>query len=286
MSDQLVQIGGHGRGFGATTRADNWWIGPTLTFLGLSAFIVYASWAGMQGAYYWADPYLSPMYAPLLFVDPSAPGSAPLDHAWFGEFPSWWYALDGVLPGLPKRALTTPAALILIFPAAFRLTCYYYRKAYYRAFALTPPACAVQGIREGKYRGETHLLLFQNLHRYALYFALVFIVILAYDALVSFFKDGQFGIGVGSIVQTINAILLAGYTFGCHSLRHLIGGRKNWMTCDGGKASTHHRLWLGCSRLNGKHMLWAWLSLFWVGFTDFYIRMVSMGVITDLNTWD
>ena len=58
------------------------------------------------------------------------------------------------------------------------------------------------------------------------------------------------------------------------------------MTCDGGKASTHHRLWLGCTRLNGKHMMWAWISLFWVGFTDFYIRMVSMGVITDLNTWD
>jgi hypothetical protein len=30
-------------------------------------------------------------------------------------------------------------------------------------------------------------------------------------------------------------------------------------------------------------MLWAWASLFWVGFTDFYIRMVSMGVFTDFR---
>jgi hypothetical protein len=28
-------------------------------------------------------------------------------------------------------------------------------------------------------------------------------------------------------------------------------------------------------------MMWAWFSLFWVGFTDAYIRLCSMGVITD-----
>ena len=27
------------------------------------------------------------------------------------------------------------------------------------------------------------------------------------------------------------------------------------------------------------------MSLFWVGFTDVYVRLVSMGVITDFNTW-
>jgi hypothetical protein len=26
--------------------------------------------------------------------------------------------------------------------------------------------------------------------------------------------------------------------------------------------------------------------LFWVAFTDFYVRMVAMGYITDLNTWN
>jgi hypothetical protein len=40
------------------------------------------------------------------------------------------------------------------------------------------------------------------------------------------------------------------------------------------------------SWLNARHQLFAWTSLFWVGFTDLYVRLVSMGVITDLNSWD
>ena len=36
---------------------------------------------------------------------------------------------------------TNPALLVLPFPLTFRLTCYYYRKAYYRAFFWSPPAC-------------------------------------------------------------------------------------------------------------------------------------------------
>ena len=32
-------------------------------------------------------------------------------------------------------------------------------------------------------------------------------------------------------------------------------------------------------------MAFAWVSLFWVAVTDLYVRLVSMGVITDLNTW-
>jgi len=31
--------------------------------------------------------------------------------------------------------------------------------------------------------------------------------------------------------------------------------------------------------LNKKHMLWAWMSLFWVGFTDLYIRLCSLGIL-------
>jgi hypothetical protein len=30
-------------------------------------------------------------------------------------------------------------------------------------------------------------------------------------------------------------------------------------------------------------MEWAWLSLFTVGFTDVYIRLCSMGIISDLR---
>ena len=47
-------------GFGATKRADNWWIQPLFVFLGLSSFIVYATWAALQGQHFRFGPYLSP----------------------------------------------------------------------------------------------------------------------------------------------------------------------------------------------------------------------------------
>lgn len=273
---RLPVHGGHQTGFAATQRTDGWWVGPLATFLGLSAFVVYANWALFQAGHYYADPYLSPFYSPVLYTYTGAPGAAPVEHAWLGTWPEWW----------PAAIPPSPAILILIFPLAFRFTCYYYRKAYYRAFTGSPPACAVGPMAAGKrtYRGERAFLLFQNLHRYALYFALAYIVILYYDALVAFQRGGEWGIGVGSVVLLLNATFLAGYTFGCHSFRHLIGGHDDCMSC--GEATLKHGVWKRASWLNQRHMFFAWLSLFWVGFTDVYVRLVSMGVITDLNTWN
>ena len=226
--------GGHPTGFAATARTDAWWVGPLLTVLGLGAFFGYATVRLFQGAHYYSEPYLSPFFSPLLFVKSSMPGAAPLEHAWLGEWPSWWPDLF-FLPA-------SPAIFILAFPGAFRLTCYYYRKAYYRSFAGLPPGCAVNPLPLKPYRGETRLLLVQNLHRYALYFAIAFIAILAYDAVLAFSKDGELGIGVGSVVLLINPILLGAYTFGCHSWRHLVGGRLDCFSCD--KASTvRHGIW-------------------------------------------
>ncbi len=275
MRDTAVQ-GGHEIGFAANLRGDAWWLAPLLTFIGLSAFGIYATWAAFQGGYYWHGSYLSPFYSPPLFIDPAAPGAAPLSHAWFGAWPSWW----------PKFLPASPALLILIFPLSFRATCYYYRKAYYRAYFATPPACAVTALPQKDYRGETRLFLIQNLHRYALYAALVFIFILYYDAFAAFFRDGELGVGVGSVVLLINATLLALYTMGCHSLRHLIGGRLDSFSCGAVCGKLSHTAWKKVSCLNKNHMLFAWLSLFWVGFTDFYVRLAAMGVITDFNTWD
>lgn len=276
-------VGGHRDGFGATTREDGWWVGPTLTFLGLSTFVVYSTWAAFQGNHYFvgaADAgigqYLSPFYSPVVWSLESAKGSAPLQHTLLGAWPAWWPAF------LPA----SPAFLILAFPGSFRFTCYYYRKAYYRSFAGSPPGCAVGPLGRGKtkYQGEVGLLIFQNLHRYTMYFALVFLPILAYDAFLAFFnKDGQLGVGVGTIVLCINVCLLSSYTFGCHSFRHLIGGRKDCMSC--GKATVQYKAWKLATLFNERHMAFAWISLFWVGFTDLYVRLVSMGVITDLNTW-
>jgi len=269
-----LPIGGHENGFGATQRTDAWWQAPAAVFAGFSAFVVYVTWAAFQGEHYFTNPYLSPLYSPVTWVNTAAAGSAPLSHAWFGTTPGWW----------PSFLPYSPAFFILPFPGLFRLTCYYYRKAYYRAFVGSPPACAVGPASKKKYEGETKVLLFQILHRYTMYFAVIFVFILYYDAFIAFFKDGKFGFGVGTFVLLLNATLLGCYTFGCHSFRHLIGGRQDCMTCVG-KPTLRYKGWKRSSWLNARHQLFAWLSLFWVGFTDVYVRLVSMGVITDLNTW-
>lgn len=270
----LPVIGGHPQGPAATVRNDAWWIGPSLTFGFICLMLAYLNWAALQGEYFFAAPYLSPVYSPVLFGVPDAPGAAPLHHAWFGTWPSWWP------PFLPA----SPALFALVGPGLFRFTCYYYRKAYYRSFAGSPPGCAVAPITRRGYRGETGLLLFQNLHRYAMYLAVLYLPILAYDAAIAFFKDGVFGVGVGTLVLTTNFCLLAGYTFGCHSFRHFVGGGNDCMSC--GEQTTTFKLWKFSTWFNERHMRFAWVSLFWVGFTDLYVRLVSMGVIHDLNTWD
>ena len=249
------------RKFGETTRRDFWWVQPLAVFLALFTFIVYATWAAFQGEHYEFGPYLSPFYSPLLFGEGH--------HAWFGPKPGWW-------PG----ALPFSAALFILWaPGGFRVTCYYYRGAYYKAFWADPPSCTVGEPRKSYWGERSFPLIIQNIHRYFLYLGLLFIVVLTYDAIMSFrFPDG-FGVGVGSLVLTVNTILLAGYTFSCHSLRHIIGGRKDEIA---GNA-----LQSGCyscvSALNRKHQLFAWLSLCSVAFADLYVRFCSMGVWTDFR---
>lgn len=270
MAPHTRAVGGHAEGFGATERTDSWMLLPVVTAVVFLTFIVYTTWAALQGEHYAWGPYLSPFYSPLLWsTDPAA-----IHHSWFGAWPSWW----------PSFIPASPAVLILIFPGSFRFTCYYYRKAYYRSFAGSPPGCAVGPLANSRpYNGETFLLIFQNLHRYAMYFALLFVVFLSYDAVVSFFNDGHVGVGVGSIILTINAVLLAAYCFGCHSFRHMIGGRTDCMSC--GKMTLKYGAWKRATWFNELHQEFAWLSLVWVMVTDLYIRLLSMGVIHDPNTW-
>ena len=118
--------------FGRTQRRDAWFFEILPTLVVFIAFLVYATWRAFEGKFYWAAPYLSPFYSPL--IDPNH---------------HWWPL--------------SPALLILGGPAGFRFTCYYYRKAYYRAFVFHPPACAVGEERHGNYRGEAKLpLILQN----------------------------------------------------------------------------------------------------------------------------
>src|SRR6266567_3773693 len=243
-------------GFGQTKRADNWWVEPLVVFLGLSAFIVYSTWAALQGQHFRFGPYLSPFYSPELF--------GPTHEGWFGPSPSW------------MPVWVTGALLILWAPGGFRVTCYYYRGAYYKAFWADPPSCAVGEPRKTYLGGRSFPLNIQNLHRYFLYLALVFLVLLAHDVWKAlWFTDAQtgkahFGIGVGTIVLAVNVCLLASYSFGCHSLRHLIGGSRDQLS----KAPAPCRMAYNCSTcLNRRHMLWAWCSLFSVAFSDVYVRL-------------
>jgi hypothetical protein len=241
---------------GETLRKDAWWVGPAVTVLVLTGFVVYATWRTFEGAAYEWQAYLSPFYSPLFDV-------------------AWAKGL-----GL---GFVTPAMLILPGPLSFRLTCYYYRKAYYRAFAWDPPACAVGERGPHRYHGETQLLVFQNLHRFALYLAIVVLVVLWKDAVLAVvgWRDGMH-VGVGTLVMIVNVVLITGYTFGCHSLRHLVGGGVNsFSTATLGRL--RHSLWKLVTVLNERHMAFAWASLFSVGLTDFYIRMLATGQLTDMR---
>lgn len=246
-------------GFGQTSRRDAWWWQPLVVFLGLSTFIVYSTWAAFQGEFYTFGPYLSPFYSPEIFGDS--------EHAWFGPKPAWW-------PGwMPFSA----ALLILWAPGGFRFTCYYYRGAYYKAFWADPPACAV-GEPRNSYCGEQSFpLIMQNIHRYFLYLALLFIALLAWDVWKAFWFDGKFGIGLGTLVLAANVVLLGCYTFGCHSLRHLVGGRVDRISA----SAVHKSVYDGSTCLNKRHMRFAWMSLFSVGFSDLYVRLCAMGVWHD-----
>ena len=258
----------------ATSRVDAWWTEPAMTALGLVVFFGYLTLRAFDATHVWHPPYISPTVAPPLLTPARGyPGAVPVEEAWFGAFPEWWPAF------LPQ----SPAFFVPALAIAFRLTCYYYRGAYYKSFGMRPPACGVGGTRR-RYRGETALLLFQNLHRYTLYGALFLLLCLWWESMAAFFLDGRFGIGVGTVLMLVNASLLSAYTFGCHSWRHLIGGRLDCFSC-GSSVSPRYGLWKWSSWLNERHMLIAWCSLVWVALTDAYIYLVSTGTIRDVNTW-
>jgi hypothetical protein len=236
-----------------TQRRDAWWLEIIPVVLLLGGFGVYATFRAFEGSYYQWGPYLSPFYSPL--IDAS--------HHW------WPYS---------------PALLILALPLGFRATCYYYRKAYYRAFFLDPAACAVdEGGKRHKYKGETAFpFIIQNIHRYFFLFTMIFLGFLWYDAIEAFRWEGAFGIGLGTLIMLTNIILLTLYSLSCHSLRHLVGGKLDCFSCVN-FGGTRHSTWKSVSWLNERHMLFAWLSLCSVGLTDFYIRLVSSGAVHDIR---
>jgi len=237
-----------------------WWLLPATVVTVLGGFTVYAIWtAFFAGGVNQYGPYLSPFFSPLLW----------------------------------STGPVSPALWVLWSPLAFRATCYYYRKAYYRSFFWDPPACTLGELRHGKYRGEAGFPLFlNNLHRFFLYAAIVVIGFLWYDVFLAFFQPAvnavgtgnsfpshvQLGLGTG--IMLVNVVLLSGYTFGCHSFRHLTGGGLDCYS-KARMGLARYRSWRWVTVLNGRHPMWAWISMFSVVITDAYIRLLQHGVFID-----
>ncbi|MHB8262789.1 MAG: hypothetical protein ACYDGY_03435 [Acidimicrobiales bacterium] len=248
-----------------TLRSDRWWLSPAVTVTVLTSFIAYATFAAFQGRYYYVGAQqhrnlISPFYSPCIANScQHVAGSHPL-----GIWASFWNF--------------SPALLILIVPLGFRFTCYYYRKAYYRSFWQSPPAC---GVADGhrSYTGEMRFpLILHNIHRYFLYLALLFNVVLTLDAVLAFDFPGQgIGFSVGTLILCINAALLWIYTVSCHACRHLCGGQLNEFS----KHPVRYLFWKALTPLNARHMQLAWVSLMFVALTDLYVRLVASGIIHD-----
>jgi hypothetical protein len=253
-----------------TLRQDRWWLAPLTTFVVFASFVVYATIRAFSDTAYYAKPYLSPFYSPCL-------GDCVEGASDFGQPFSWW----------PLSA----ALIILIFPLGFRMTCYYYRKAYYRAFWLSPPACGVAE-PHAKYSGETRFpLIVQNAHRYFWYAAIVVGLVLTFDTVLAFrampdeyaLGDGDSGggvhMGLGTLLMVVNIVFIWLYTLSCHSCRHAVGGRLRHFS----KHPVRYRLWTWVSRLNQHHGRFAWYSLFSVAAVDLYVMLLATHTIDDLR---
>ena len=247
-----------------TLRTDRWWIEPVYTVVGLSAWLIWGlvhtllirDYYFVQGAGY---HYLTPFFSPCVNV------SCVPEAAEFGRFmPSW---------ALPFAILSLPFLLL------FRLTCYYYRRAYYRSYWLSPPACAVPD-GHAKYTGETRFpLIFQNLHRYAFYAAVIISVINTWDAIRSFHGTEGFGFGLGNVLLVGNVVLLWAYTISCHSCRHIVGGRLKHFS----RHPVRYRVWGFVSKLNARHKELAWITLGTLALVDIYVLALAAGWFSDLR---
>jgi hypothetical protein len=247
-----------------TLRTDRWWFQPLITVIALACWLIYAVVRAATQKNYWVPQYhyLTP------FASPCLSQSCVPEAAVFGR----------PLPHFPP--LVPFAIVTLAFLLCFRLTCYYYRKAYYRSFWQSPPACAVREPHK-RYSGETRFpLIIQNFHRYFFYVALLISLINTWDAIDAFHgRNGGVGMGLGTLIMVANVVALWLYSLSCHSCRNLTAGRLNHFS----KHPVRYKLWGYVTKLNGHHMLFAWITLGSLVLTDAYIGLVASGTITDLR---
>ena len=260
-----------------TLRTDPWWNRGRVVATLLTIWVAYATVRVFTGHWYFAPGYnyLTPFYSPCVSGE-CVPGASTLGH-WIPAIP----------PIIPYAFISLP------FVLGFRLTCYYYRGAYYRAFWRSPAACAVRE-PHAKYSGETKLpLITFNLHRFFFYMAVVISVLNTWDMINAFWPttavtpDGThlthgFGIGIGTLIITANVVLLWAYTLSCHSCRHITGGRLKHFS----KHPARYWIWNQISKLNKHHMALAWTTLTSLMVTDLYIMLVAANAFPDLRIFN
>ncbi|MEX1295637.1 MAG: succinate dehydrogenase, partial [Candidatus Limnocylindrales bacterium] len=234
-----------------------WAIRPMLIAGGLALFILYATWSAVFAIPYFGFEYTAQGYhSPFFGID-----------------------LGGAL-SLP--AWLSPAILVLWIQVLFRGTCYYFRGAYYKAFFLDPPSCAVgePSIHRRFAMENKFPFILQNAHRFALYLAFIPLVVLWWDLIVSMSHDGQFRLGLGVFLIAADAIFVSLYVGSCHSFRHLVGGSMDCFSCTA-YTETRHGIWKWVSRLNVRHGTWAWLSLGSIVAVDLYVRALALDIINE-----
>ena len=171
----------------------------------------------------------------------------------------------------------------LPFLLVFRLTCYYYRGAYYRSVWQSPPACAVAE-PHARYTGETRFpLIIQNTHRYFFYIGGIISVINTYDAIMAFQSTTR--PAASDSVWATSSSSSTSCCCGCTRCRATPAG-----TSTGGrlkhfsKHPVRYWMWTQVSRLNTRHKLYAWITLGTLMLTDFYIMLVASSAIHDLDS--
>ena len=259
-------------GLGRTNRIDNWLRQPLAMGIALTAAMIYTAvrlFLYPDTIHYEVNgaTVMSPIFSPNV-----------LEWELFGlkewgetDAPSWVNA----------------AILVLWIPFGFRGTCYYMRRVYYRTFFASPVACWVDEPEINKkigYKGEKRLFIFNNLHRYFLYAAMIILVIKWWDVTHTLhFTEGAaqgWGICIGTLVMGFEAFLLTMYVTSCHALRHLAGGVLDRWTSP--IAKLRGKLFGRISVLNRSHGFWFWTSLTFVFLGDLWVLAVDAGMVSDM----